>query len=147
MAFEEEWSELRARALESHQKSTKLDSAAGNQESANLNIAYDKHKSAISALQDRIGPDTKRSGSHADEATHAAASELKGWDTAVGLKSALEEWSRQVSALVHRLGTEKVGLEGTKTSLSGTDHALKVNLQSHTSTGSGSVPQSKISGY
>ncbi|MFE2943531.1 hypothetical protein ACFXKG_31435 [Streptomyces sp. NPDC059255] len=47
--------------------------------------------------------------------------EFKGWDTGAGLKKAHEHWDSQVTRLMGRLSSEKVGLRGASNLLAGQD--------------------------
>ncbi|MET9362590.1 hypothetical protein ABZX93_16965 [Streptomyces sp. NPDC006632] len=86
-------------------------------------------RSAANTIEGHLEPDTRKSGSHADEATAATVKEFgphdgQGWATSGALKKAQTTWSEQVQALMNRLGAEKAALRGTNTLFLNTDRAI-----------------------
>ncbi|MEV7562619.1 hypothetical protein [Streptomyces sp. NPDC089795] len=94
-------------------------------------------KKAANTIENVLQPGTTKAADAADEPTKSAVKAFSGWDTAAGLSKAHTHWDDQVKRLMARLNSEKTGLRGASTLLSGTDQL----------TGSGFQPvQSKVTG-
>jgi hypothetical protein len=91
-------------------------------------------KAAAKAIEEHLEPDTSKAGTRAKESTGAASKEFgpsdgEGWLTGQALKTAQETWSRQLTTLMNRLGSEKAALRSTGTLFQKTDlgvaHAVR----------------------
>jgi len=128
----DEWEQLKADALARQQNQMRLDSAAGGGggtgNAPDLKTNNAGKQAAVRALTVDIEPGTQKAGSHADEATSAAAREFSGWDTGSGLKDAQDEWGLQVKNLQARLAADKNSLDGSHQHLQYVDYGMKSDV-------------------
>ncbi|WP_223279309.1 hypothetical protein [Streptomyces sp. SDr-06] len=90
-------------------------------------------RSAANTIETRLEPDTKKSGTHADESTAAAIKEFgphdgHGWVTSGALKKAHHTWGEQVQGLMNRLAGEKSALRGANSLFQKTDFGVHQDI-------------------
>ncbi|MCC3774962.1 hypothetical protein [Streptomyces sp. UNOB3_S3] len=123
MTFEDEWAGLRADAV----ARTRLNGAGGTGGSGggpDLSSSAARKRSAVSALEQHIEPDSQAAGRVADETSEAAARGFQDWATGTGINEALKGWRASVKALQARLSAEKAALSGTNRLFTGADTGL-----------------------
>ncbi|MFF9311139.1 hypothetical protein ACF1BS_09525 [Streptomyces sp. NPDC014748] len=99
-------------------------------------------QAAANAIEQRIEPDTRKAGDHADKETNAAVKAFQdGWRTSGALKKAHTAWDQQVKNLMNMLAADKAALRKANTTLQTTDY--QVGAQSN----SVPVPTSVFHGY
>ncbi|MGZ9931056.1 hypothetical protein ACXNSR_14305 [Streptomyces sp. NC-S4] len=94
-----------------------------------LAITPPEKKKAANTIENVLQPGTTRAADAADEPTKSAVKAFSGWDTAAGLSKAHTHWDDQVKRLMARLNSEKTGLRGASTLLSGTDQLTGSSFQ------------------
>ncbi|MFJ3905963.1 hypothetical protein [Streptomyces sp. NPDC090025] len=156
-SFAEEWSQAKNTALsgaspdpsgaaasgpgQGQESAMRLNQAPGaGPGSGNTDLATtpEKKKAAAGVIENHIQPDTKAAADAADEGTNGAVTELKGWDTAAGLKQAHEHWDGQVKRLMARFDSEKTSLRSASNLFQGNDIDTRFTFTP--------VQQSKVSG-
>ncbi|MFE5559406.1 hypothetical protein [Streptomyces sp. NPDC056544] len=94
-----------------------------------LATAPPEKKKAANTIENVLQPGTTKAADAADEPTKSAVKAFSGWDTAAGLSKAHTHWDDQVKRLMARLDSEKAGLRGASTLLSGTDQLTGSSFQ------------------
>ncbi|MEU3351350.1 hypothetical protein [Streptomyces sp. NPDC037389] len=122
MTFENEWAELRADAVTRTQLNGVPGGGAGG--GPDLSSSAAKKRSAVSALEQHIEPDSQAAGRVADETSEAAARGFKDWATGAGISEALKGWRASVKSLQARLAADKAALSGTTRLFTGTDAGI-----------------------
>ncbi|MEU1780322.1 MULTISPECIES: hypothetical protein [Streptomyces] len=121
MTFEDEWAGLRADAV----ARTRLNGVPGGAGGGpDLSSSAVKKRSAVSALEQRIEPDSQAAGRVADETSEAAARGFQDWATGAGITAALKGWRASVKSLQARLATDKAALSGTNRLFLGADTGI-----------------------
>ncbi|AZQ73860.1 MULTISPECIES: hypothetical protein [Streptomyces] len=148
MTFEDEWAGLRADAV----ARTRLNGAGGTGGGPDLSSSAAKKRSAVTALEQHIEPDSQAAGRVADETSEAAARGFKDWATGAGINEALKGWRESVKALQTRLSAEKAALSGTNRLFLGADSGIAGQFPLLKPGGSGPLNAnppfpSRVSGY
>ncbi|MFE0701607.1 hypothetical protein [Streptomyces sp. NPDC058872] len=129
MSFDEEWAQVREGAAARQDPAMRLNSTpaspGGGPGQPNLRTNDPGKAAAVKALETRLQPDTQKAGIVADESTGAAQTAFTAWATSAGLKSAHEQWARQVKSLQARLDADKSALQGTRTGFTGFETGLQ----------------------
>ncbi|MFF4157154.1 hypothetical protein [Streptomyces sp. NPDC001678] len=120
MTFENERAGLRADAV----TRTRLDGAGGTGGGPDLSSSAAKKRSAVTALEQHIEPDSQAAGRVADETSEAAARGFQDWATGAGITAALKGWRESVKSLQARLSAEKAALSGTNRLFLGADSGI-----------------------
>lgn len=76
-----------------------------------------------------MAQDCPSAGAVADDATGAAQTALKGWDSAGALKDSLDEWHQQVQQLTGRLNANAAAMQSTSFNYRNTNLSIAQSLQ------------------
>ncbi|MGW7327963.1 hypothetical protein ACWGIU_04975 [Streptomyces sp. NPDC054840] len=141
MSFEEEWGRHKQAAAGSADPSpqmrlNQLPADQGGSPAPGAGAGYGvlaitppEKKKAANTIENVLQPGTTKAADAADEPTKNAVKAFSGWATAAGLSKAHTHWDDQVKRLMGRLNSEKTGLRGASTLLSGTDQLTGSSFQ------------------
>ncbi|XUL88632.1 hypothetical protein ACQ86D_19910 [Streptomyces galilaeus] len=95
-------------------------------------------RTAATAIENHIEPDTKKAGDWADDEAGAVvkafgAKDGHGWLTSGALSKAHKVWGEQVQNLMNRLASEKAALRSSNTVLTGTDVEVRSGVRKSSS--------------
>ncbi|CAL9293539.1 MULTISPECIES: hypothetical protein [unclassified Streptomyces] len=125
MGFDEEWAQLRAEAaarLDTSMRLNQLPADQGGGGGGGKLVSTPAQKTAAAkTIRTELTEKTTSAGKHAAEATNSAVSAFGGWATGTALKKVQTTWEGQVKTLLGRLSHEAGALDGTVTTLGGTD--------------------------
>lgn len=114
----DEWERLKAEASQRLDGRTQLNTVGGGAGDMSLLKTDAAAKAgAIRALNEVIRPRTSTMGQVADGNTDAAEREFDEWATGAGLKTAHDEWQKQVENLKRRLEADEAALGGARRDL------------------------------
>ncbi|MFJ6049043.1 hypothetical protein [Streptomyces sp. NPDC092307] len=147
MSFEQEWAQQKQATAGVSSPQMRLNQLPADQGGSPapgagagygvLAIAPPEKKKAANTIENVLQPGTTKAADAADEPTKSAVKAFSGWDTAAGLSKAHTHWDDQVKRLMARLNSEKTGLRGASTLLSGTDQLTGGSFQPVQSTVTG----------
>ncbi|MFF3090178.1 hypothetical protein ACFVRB_34840 [Streptomyces nojiriensis] len=135
MSFEQEWVQQKQATADVSSPQMRLNQVPADQGGSTppgygvLATAPPEKKKAANTIENVLQPGTTKAADAADEPTKSAVKAFSGWDTAAGLSKAHTHWDDQVKRLMARLDSEKTGLRGASTLLSGTDQLTGGSFQ------------------